>query len=309
VHVGVAFPIWGEAIERHGVEPMVELVRAADVDGLWVGDHVVLSHADGSAYPGKASGRFFLEPTAPWFEAMTTLGYIAAVAGPLHLGLSVALPLLRPPVLFAKQVATLTRLAPSGVTLGVGIGWQRTEFAALAVPWEGRGARLDASIEVMRECWTGEPRPGRYHDFEMPAGITCYPTPPAPPPVLIGGSSPRAFERVARLGDGWIGALQGWDGGVEAAAGQLAGVRRAWALHRADSDGPRLALVTPIPRPVARRSDLGDLLAERLAAYAQLGLDTIILGFSWTDLDAAAGVLEHVRNAASTVQTRSLNDV
>jgi Luciferase-like monooxygenase len=41
-------------------------------------------------------------------------------------------------------------------TLGVGMGWHKAEFEFMGVEFEGRGARGDEALRVMRALWSGE---------------------------------------------------------------------------------------------------------------------------------------------------------
>ena len=88
--------------------------------------------------------------------------------------------------------------------LGVGIGWLREEFDAMGVPFERRGARFDEYIEAMRKIWS----PGVVEhkgEFVSWSGFQSYPLPVQDPfPVIIGGSKGKAFQRIARYGQGWF---------------------------------------------------------------------------------------------------------
>ena len=101
---------------------------------------------------------------------------------------------LREPILLAKQTATLDSLAPGRVLLGVGTGWERSEFEAVGVGFAERGARTDHILETVRSLHTTGRGPG---------GGTFAPVPSRPVPIVVGGTSPPALRRAARLGDGW----------------------------------------------------------------------------------------------------------
>jgi alkanesulfonate monooxygenase SsuD/methylene tetrahydromethanopterin reductase-like flavin-dependent oxidoreductase (luciferase family) len=261
---------------------MVDVICDAGLDGIWVGDHLALSRADASRYPGRASGEFFLDPEAPWYEAFIALSFIAARVEGLDLGLGVAVPALRPPLVVAKQVATLARLTPrNDLTLGVGAGWLRSEFDAVGVPYARRGRRLEDSVTVIREYWTGEPTPGSYGEYTVPADLTTYPTPGSALPILIGGVSPAAYARAARVGDGWIGMYQDWEGGDRAVTEQVAAFRAAWGPARGE---PTIALVGPIAGPVVKRADFPELLRKRLETFAALGVQKLVVSVSWREL-------------------------
>ena len=162
-------------------------------DSVWVNHHVL-----NVGYVGERLG------DRPYYDALTTLTWIAARTERLRLGTSVlVLPYLHPMVL-AKAVATLDVMSGGRVTLGVGVGSLPAENRALGSDYATRGAYASESIRVMRELWTA-PEPsfaGRYFRFD---GVRFSPKPlqPGGVPILVGGGSRAALARCARLGDGW----------------------------------------------------------------------------------------------------------
>jgi probable F420-dependent oxidoreductase len=115
----------------------------------------------------------------------------------------------------AKQSASLDVLSGGRLTLGVGIGWSREEFAALGVPFERRGARTDEYVAALRVLWADEVASfvGEFVHFDA---IRVNPKPARRHiPIILGGNSDSALRRVARCGDGWYGFNLG---GVEAAS-------------------------------------------------------------------------------------------
>src|SRR5207248_6182495 len=102
---------------------------------------------------------------------------------------------------------TLDRLAPGRVILGAGVGWMREEIELLGAPYDRRGAWTDEAIALMRACWR-EDRVDFAGRFFRVEGVACRPRPAAGAiPIWIGGHTPQALGRVARLGDGWHAAF------------------------------------------------------------------------------------------------------
>jgi len=111
----------------------------------------------------------------------------------------------RNPVFTAKALATLDVLSHGRITLGVGVGWMEEEFQALGLEtYARRGAYSDECMHILRILWTQEHPTfqGAFHRF---AGIKCEPKPVQAGgiPIWVGGHTPQAIRRAARLGDGW----------------------------------------------------------------------------------------------------------
>jgi alkanesulfonate monooxygenase SsuD/methylene tetrahydromethanopterin reductase-like flavin-dependent oxidoreductase (luciferase family) len=122
----------------------------------------------------------------------------------ISLGLSVMLLGLRQPAWAAKILATIDHLSGGRLLLGVGVGGEfPAEFEAAGVPVRQRGARLDDSLDVIRELLTGEPvkYTGRTLTVDSPS---LRPAMAAPPPIYVGGRGEAALKRAARHGDMWL---------------------------------------------------------------------------------------------------------
>jgi probable F420-dependent oxidoreductase len=183
-----------------------ELARAAEAagwDGLVVSDHVVHPQKILTPYPYTKDGAPRWQAPAPWPDPWVAIGAMAAATSRLRFLTGIYVLPMRNPFLVAKAVGTAAVLSGGRVTLGIGVGWMREEFALLEQPFEQRGARADEMIEVMRKLWRGGmvEHHGRFYDF---APLQMSPAPREPIPILVGGVSDAAFRRVGRLGDGWI---------------------------------------------------------------------------------------------------------
>jgi probable F420-dependent oxidoreductase len=123
----------------------------------------------------------------------------------VRLGTGICLVPQRNPVYTAKEVASLDYLSNGRFDFGVGVGWLEEEFKALNVPFERRGARSRAYLEVMRRCWCD---PISQYEGEFYSLPPCrqYPKPVQQPhpPIYFGGESDAALKRVADLGQGWF---------------------------------------------------------------------------------------------------------
>ncbi|HSR24939.1 MAG TPA: TIGR03619 family F420-dependent LLM class oxidoreductase [Candidatus Eisenbacteria bacterium] len=138
-------------------------------------------------------------------DPMVALGYAAAVTSRIRLGVAVVnMPYLSPAYL-AKQAASVDVLSGGRLDLGLGLGWMPEEFAAADAVMAGRGARTGEYIEVMRRLWAGGVTEFRGGHYTVPPGRAApLPVQRPGPPVLLGGTVPKALQRVGRLADGWV---------------------------------------------------------------------------------------------------------
>ncbi|MET9404113.1 LLM class flavin-dependent oxidoreductase [Kitasatospora sp. NPDC002965] len=133
------------------------------------------------------------------WEPLTTLAAAAAVTERIGLATSILIsPLRSNTALLAKQAATVDRLSGGRLTLGLAVGSRPDDFEAGRIEKTGRGARTGTQVAELRRHWA-DAQAGR----EPAVG-------PAPvrqngPELILGGHSPAALRRAARLGDGWIG--------------------------------------------------------------------------------------------------------
>ncbi|MFE0629462.1 TIGR03619 family F420-dependent LLM class oxidoreductase [Streptomyces sp. NPDC058864] len=185
------------------------VATAAEAHGfarLWCGEHVVLVDAPASRYPYSADGRIAVPADADWLDPLLALAYAAAVTSRIELATGVLLLPEHNPVVTAKQAATLDLLSAGRFTLGVGVGWSAEEFAALGVPFAGRGRRAEEYLAAMRALWADDPASfaGEFTRFDA-IRVNPKPLRGGGLPVVFGGNSDAALRRAARLADGWYG--------------------------------------------------------------------------------------------------------
>ena len=178
--------------------------EAAGFDSVAVSDHVVYPGNLTSAYPYTPDGTPLFSPEEDWPEAWVAIGSMAAVTTRLRFLTNVYVLPLRNPFVVAKAVGTAAFMSGGRVGLGIGAGWMAEEFELLEQSFARRGARMDEMVEVLRTLWSGGmvEHHGEFYDFEP---VEMRPVPPAPVPIYVGGHSPAAFRRAARIGDGWLG--------------------------------------------------------------------------------------------------------
>jgi probable F420-dependent oxidoreductase len=195
---------FGLAVYDLPAPELVEVARAAEAcgfDSLWLGEHVVVPREVHSVHPtlvGDAANplqRSVLTSDTVLNDPWVALGAVAAATTRICLGTGVLVLPLHHPLLVARAVWTLQTLSAGRFLLGVGSGWVAEEFAALDVPFAGRGRQLDGALDVLRSALAGAP-------VGSPPVRVC--AEPVKVPLVLGGCSPAALRRAARVGDGWL---------------------------------------------------------------------------------------------------------
>jgi probable F420-dependent oxidoreductase len=132
------------------------------------------------------------------------LSFVAASTTRIRLATGVLILPEHNPVLLAKAAATLDQLSGGRLMLGVGVGELAAEFAAVGVPFSGRGRRADEYLAAMRALWAEDA--ASYAGATV--GFTALESRPKPVrraiPIHIGGMSDAAVERAGRAGDGFF---------------------------------------------------------------------------------------------------------
>jgi len=186
------------------VKSFVRMVEAAGCDSVWQVEHPIVAEDYEPLYSYSADGKAPFSPAVIMPDPLEWLAFAAAASDTIKLGTAVVVLPLHSPIVIAKRVATLDALSGGRVLLGVGSGWQKEEYAAVHVPYEQRGKRLDEIIEAMRVLWRDSPASyaGEHYQFHR---VHCDTKPARPEgvPILIGGSTEVAAKRAGRLGNGF----------------------------------------------------------------------------------------------------------
>jgi probable F420-dependent oxidoreductase len=188
------------------VERMVGLAVHAEKVGfesVWTFEHVMVPVDYASRYPYSADGKMGATPETNFVDPLIALAAIAASTRRVRLGTGVNILPQTNPLYLAKQAASLDFVSGGRLMLGLGVGWLEEEFAALGVPFARRGERADDYLAALRKVWSGDVVEHE-SEFLHWHGFKSHPLPvQSPLPIVIGGSKGRAFERIARFGDGW----------------------------------------------------------------------------------------------------------
>jgi probable F420-dependent oxidoreductase len=167
----------------------VDRCEASDLDSLWQTDRLVSA--------------------VPQLEPLSVMAALAGATERLKFGMNVAVVSFRDPLVLAKECATIDFLSDGRLLPAFGVGPAiAPEWAATGRPHAGSGRRADEGLEIMARLWTGERLTfaGEHYRY---ADARIAPLPVQQPlPLWIGGSSPAAVRRTARLGTGWLGGVQ-----------------------------------------------------------------------------------------------------
>jgi probable F420-dependent oxidoreductase len=239
-------------------EAVAAVARAAEdagFDSFWGGEHIALPDPPAASTP--------MPPSTIFVDLCATIAFAAAHTRVIRFGTGIMILPLRNPVVLAKQLASLDVMSSGRLIFGVGISNIEREYEAVGMPFDQKGKRAEEAIALMKALWSME-RPqyrGRFFSLD---GVRAEPRPiqKPNPPIVFGGKSTYAFERTARLGNGWFG--YGLD--LEAAASCIRGIRDACNKYQRSFDQIEIS-ITP-------KSDADPELAQR---YAALGVDRLII--------------------------------
>jgi probable F420-dependent oxidoreductase len=202
MRIGLALPNYGRDA---GLRAMVEVSRSAEdmgYDSLWTGDRLLAPLAPQDAYPGGGvmppAYRLHMDP-------LVSLAFATAHTSRVRIGTSTLNALWQPPLVLARQLTSLDVLSGGRLDIGIGLGWLRDEYQSVNVPWQGRGARLEETLDLLETYWTAEVMAHEGNLFEVPpATVELRPAQRPRPPVLLAAFSSEGLRRIARRADGWL---------------------------------------------------------------------------------------------------------
>jgi alkanesulfonate monooxygenase SsuD/methylene tetrahydromethanopterin reductase-like flavin-dependent oxidoreductase (luciferase family) len=188
--VGVQLP----EVER--VAPWSDLARMATTaealgyDSIWVGDHLIFRDGD------KA-------PRGPW-EAWTVMAAIAAITERVEIGPLVACTSFHNPAMMAKKAATLEEVSGGRLILGLGAGWNESEYAAFGYPYNHRASRFEEAFTIIRRLLGGEELDFRGDYYTLDDCLILPPGPrPQGPPLMIGSAGERMLDITMPYAQSW----------------------------------------------------------------------------------------------------------
>ncbi|HVQ75234.1 MAG TPA: TIGR03619 family F420-dependent LLM class oxidoreductase [Candidatus Binatia bacterium] len=308
---GFYLPTRGKTAAHEALETLLRRGEALGFHSVMISDHIAFPTRIESRYPYSVSGEFPGQGDA--LEQLTLMAFAAGKTRRLRLVTSVMILPYRNPVTTAKMLATIDVLSAGRVTVGVGVGWMREEFEALAAPdFAQRGAVSDEYLRIFKALWAGSPASfaGDFYRFES---LRCEPLPVQRPhpPIWVGGHSRAALRRAATLGDGWhpVGANPAVPLRPAELRQLLGEIERFAAAAGRDARALTISFKAPIYDSAAGVDRLPDGsrrpfsgrpadVAEDIAAYAALGVSELVVDFR---SDSLAESLERMEHFASVI--------
>jgi alkanesulfonate monooxygenase SsuD/methylene tetrahydromethanopterin reductase-like flavin-dependent oxidoreductase (luciferase family) len=271
VRVGVQLPEAERVVRWPEVAAMARAAEEVGFESIWLGDHLLY----------RGDGR---EERGPW-EVWTQLAAIAAITERVRLGPLVACASFHPPGLLAKMAASVDEVSGGRFVLGLGAGWNETEYRAFGLPYDHRVSRFEESFEIVRRLLLGErvTLPGRFWQAE---DLVLLPAPGRRIPLMIGSNGQRMLSMSLPHVDWWNTWYDRYGNTVEGFAELNASVTAV--SERVDRDPAEIARSTAVlveldpdavKRPHSDRESPPvslEGLPGHLAALAEAGADEAI---------------------------------
>jgi probable F420-dependent oxidoreductase len=272
VRVGIQLPEVERDVRWPEYVAMARAAEAAGFDSIWVGDHVLYRDVRGER--------------GPW-DAWSLLAALASATERVELGPLVACLGFRPPGMLAKAASAVDEISGGRLVLGVGAGWNETEFRAFGIPFDHRVARFEEAFEIVRRLVAGErlSMSGRYWRVE---DAVLLPRPSRRPPLMVGSNGPRMLRITLPHVEAWNTWYQRYGNTPEGFAKLNDSVTAiAGEVGRSPHEIRRSACALVVLDPAAgERTEEDDVVAlsgsmDRIAAgvrdLAEAGADEVIL--------------------------------
>ncbi len=188
--VGVQLPEVEREVRWPELLDMTRAIEDLGYDSVWLGEHLLYRWPDRPA-------------RAPW-EAWSMLAAVAASTSRIEFGPLVACTAFHNPAVLAKQASTIDEISGGRLILGLGAGWNETEFRAFGVPFDHRVDRFEEAFTIIRTLLRegAIDFDGRFYqarDCELlPTGSRS-----GGPPLMIGSNGPRMLRIAAPHVDAW----------------------------------------------------------------------------------------------------------
>lgn len=201
-----------EQTDGEEVKLIAQTAESLGFTGVALSDHIALPKEQIARHPVLQQPYDPLQPNIDPFTVAATMG---AVTKDLRFMTYSLVAGMRDPFSIARQSASMAGLTGNRFTLGITPGWLTDEMQLLGHNPKTRGKRFDEALQVIRGLWENDlfSYVGEHYNFQ---DVAVCPRPVIAPRIMIGGNSPKSFER-ARHFDGWIGMPMSVDAVTEVA--------------------------------------------------------------------------------------------
>jgi probable F420-dependent oxidoreductase len=285
MEIGAVYPQIELRGDPSAVRRIGRAVEDLGFDHLLAYDHVLGAvHADRTP---QLTGPY--TENDPFHDPLVMFAYLAGMTERIRFATGILILPQRQTVLVARQSADLDLLSGGRLMcLGVGVGWNYVEYEALGQDFRTRGARQEEQIELLRRLFT-EPVVDFAGRFDRVDRAALVPRPTRSIPIWLGGFSEVAYERGARLGDGFIFGVS-----IDHAIDALRRMRdRMSSLGRPVEDFGAIYMAGP-------RRDVGQLAAD-VDAWREAGGTHVSLVTMGQGLDSAEGHIDYLASVADAV--------
>jgi probable F420-dependent oxidoreductase len=269
LRVGIQLPEVERDVRWPEVRAIALAAEESGFDSVWLGDHL-LYRDDGRPERG------------PW-DVWTQLAALAAVTSRVRLGPLVAATAFHAPGMLARAAASVDEVSGGRLTLGIGAGWNETEFRAFGFPFDRRISRFAESFGAVRRLLAGE-RVSVEGEYVRLRDAVVLPQPRRRVPLMIGANGDRILSIALPHVDVWNTWYAQYGNTAEGFAAENARVSEICGrLGRAPDEVQRSACVFVSvhggagERPQDDRPVQTEALAAHLHELADAGADEAIL--------------------------------
>lgn len=184
MRIGIQLPEVERQVRWPELAAMARLIEDAGFDSIWVGDHLLYRTAERGAH-------------GPW-EAWSQMAAVAAITSRVQIGPLVAATSFHAPAMLAKKASTLDEISGGRFILGLGAGWNTTEYEAFGFAYDRRASRFEEAFDIIRRLLAGEEVSHSSEFYEMDR---CVLLPQGPSggslPLLVGSIGSRVLQITA----------------------------------------------------------------------------------------------------------------
>jgi len=282
--VGLVVPQSGINSTKENLISFIQLAEKEKFESFWVYDRMLYPLNPQQPYPGTPDKREWPDYFQNVLDPLTTLAFIAANTSKAKLGTCIIDMLFHNPVTLAKEFTTIDILSGGRIICGLGIGWSKDEYLTANIPYLKRGERSNEILQAMKKIWIEDIVEFDGKFYKIPKSkIGPKPTQKPHPKILLGGFSPKTFERMVKYGDGYIGALGGSFEYFENSIKMFNDLIKKSTRERKDFDLTILTFPYILTSPENERAPMNGTIEEigsDLSKLKSLGVDRVIFAMN-----------------------------